>query len=108
MTNEIDNVVLEKAAATRRLLGAIPYFRVAIADAAKKGKVELGILATLPDGSGNIEVRFAAEEFFNDLALLVDAPPQTEEDNTNVLAVKFLQTHNLRGCLSEYHTTVMA
>lgn len=68
-----------------RLLVAIPFFRNAIASAQKKldngGKVQLGILATNADGSGNIECRFDCEEFFADIEALVNAPAQTNEDD---------------------------
>lgn len=82
-----------------RLLLAIPYFRNAIASAKAKcdagGKVQLGVLATNADGSGNIEVRFDCEEFFSDIEELISAPEPTEEDNTKVEAFKFLSKHGL-------------
>lgn len=85
----------EVDAAKERLLAALPYFRKAVSDAKKKGAVQLGVLATNPDGSGNIEVRFEASEFFDDLATVLGAPPQTEEDDMKAKALAFLQRHGL-------------
>jgi len=82
--------------ATRDLLSALPYFRKAVADVrAKGGKVQLGVLSTNADGSGKIEMRFDADEFFDDLALILNAPPQTEKDDMAARALKFFQTHRL-------------
>jgi hypothetical protein len=84
-----------------RLLVAVPFFRNAIATAQKKlsegGRVQLGILATNADGSGNVEMRFDCEEFFADIEELVNAPAQTTEDDVRVAAEKFLQEHGLKS-----------
>lgn len=67
------------------LLTVIPYIRHAIALANSKGTARLGILCQFPDGSGKIEARFDAY-FMENVALVIGAPDQTEEDTLNAEA----------------------
>lgn len=75
---------------------ALPYFRSAINAIRAEGKtVKMGILAVNPDGSGKIEMQFDCDEFFADIATLVDLPDETTEDVMNYQAQKFLAEHGL-------------
>jgi hypothetical protein len=42
-------------------------------------------------------MQFECEEFFEDLALVLDAPPQTEENNAEAEALAFLQKHGIKN-----------
>ena len=86
-----------KEQAIEKLRDALPYFRKAVADAKKQGNVQLGVMATNPDGSGQVLMRFDSEDFFEDLALVLDLGPQTEEDDRKASALAFLQNHNIAG-----------
>lgn len=86
-----------KEQAIEKLRGALPYFRKAVVDAKKQGNVQLGVMATNPDGSGQVLMRFDSEDFFDDLALVLGVGPQTEEDDTKASALAFLQNHNIVG-----------
>ena len=77
------------------LLGALPYFRHAVSEAKKLGPVQLGIIAVLPDGTKKLEISFDCEEFFKDLAIVLGAGPQTEEETVKADALKFVQIHNI-------------
>lgn len=85
-----------KAEAKERLLEALPHLRFAASEAQLEGTVQLGILAVKEDGTGNIKARFDAAGFFEDLALVIDAPPQTEDDIIDAKAVKLLQQLGLK------------
>lgn len=74
-----------------KLLAALPHLRYAMKEAAQKGRPQVGILAATEDGGGQVVARFEAPEFFDDLAVLIDAPPQTEEDDMEARAVKLVQ-----------------
>jgi len=76
------------AKARKKMLKAIPFMRHAVKDAAKKGAVYFGILAVNSDETGQVVARFEASEFFDDLAALIDAPDQTEEDDLAALALR--------------------
>ena len=71
--------------AKANILTILPYIRYAVSEAKKNGTPKLGILCEFPDGRGKIEASFDVE-FLNDLAILVDAPAQTEEDNLTAAA----------------------
>ena len=86
-----------KEQAIETLRAALPYFRKAVADAKKQGIVQLGVMATNPDGSGQVVMRFDSEDFFEDLALVLDAGPQTDEDNKKAGALAFLQRLSIAG-----------
>lgn len=86
-----------------RLLRLIPYLRYGVQKTAEMGKVELGFLATKPDGSGTVMMRLAADKFVEDLAAALDAPPQTEEDDAMAAAAMFLDHHGIRGGSGEVH-----
>ena len=81
--------------AKNRIIEGLKYFRHMLSEAKKKGKVEFGIIAVNEDGSGNIEARFDCEEFFNDIAIAVNAPKQTEKDDLQAKAARFLQIHGI-------------
>jgi hypothetical protein len=81
----------EQEEARNRLLQAMPHFRFAMKEAAKKGAPHVGILSVQPDGSGGIEAKFAAPDFFNDLALVLGAPPQSKEDDMMAGATRLVQ-----------------
>lgn len=86
----------KKQEATERLLQALPYFRHAVSEAQAEGKVQFGILCIKSDGSGSIKAQFDASDFFEDIALILDAPPQTEDDTLNVKADQILQQLGLK------------
>ena len=80
----------EKDAARNRLLTVLPHIRFAAENAAKTGKVELGILSTDSKGSGRVVARFEFADFLSDLALALDAPPSTEHEREQAKANAFL------------------
>ena len=96
MENKLENTEKTVEQARDSLTRALPYFRHAVEEARKKGIVKLGILSENPDGSGKLEMKFDCDEFFEDLALVLGAPPQTEEDSINAKAMAFMQQHGLR------------
>src|SRR5271154_1840659 len=85
-----------KETAKAKMLVAIPYMRHAIAKAAKDGRAYVGILSVNPEGGGRVVAQFDAPEFFDELALLLDAPPQTYEDDLDAEAVALLDEFGLR------------
>lgn len=85
-----------KEEAIKKMLTALPYMRHAMAEAAKNGSPHIGILSVKPDGSGRVEAKFEAPEFFKDLAVILDAPAQTEEDNLNAGALSILDRFGIR------------
>lgn len=83
--------------AKERLLLALPYLRNAVAQAKQKtGRAQIAVLATNPNGSGNLIARFEADEFFADLEAVLGAAAQTEEDDLKAEALQFLQLHGLK------------
>ena len=80
-----------KADATVRLLEIIPHLRFAIQDANLTGMAKLGVISVKPDQTGRIVAQFEAD-FIEDLALVLDVPPQSDEDNADAAALKFV-TH---------------
>ena len=64
------------------LTTALPYFRRAVAEAAKKGLAQLAVVTSFPDGSGQIGMRFDCEEFFEDIETVLGAPPETTPRQT--------------------------
>lgn len=87
--------------AKERLLVAIPYFRNAVnsakANAGAGGKVQMGILAVKPDGSGKIEMQFDCEEFFKDIEEVLGSPEHTIEKDMEVEAFKFMNQHGIKS-----------
>jgi hypothetical protein len=75
-----------------KFLTALPHFRFAMKEASRKGKAKIGVLSITEDGGGKVIASFEAEEFFDDLAILLDAPPQTKEDDLEAAAVKLVQS----------------
>jgi len=90
------NSTHERDRAIDKMLIALPYMRHAVKDAAGTGKVHIGILSVKEDGSGRVVAKFEAPEFFEDLALILDAPKQTEEDDLRASAVALLDNFGLR------------
>ena len=74
--------------ARQKMLKAITFMRHAAKEASKKGVVYIGILAVNPDETGQVVARFEAPGFFDDLAALIDAPDQTEDDDLGALALR--------------------
>lgn len=68
-----------------KLLLALPYFRNAMkkatAEAPPGSTIGVGILHYTRSGSGKIVAKFEAPEFFEDIAMLIDAPAYTEADD---------------------------
>lgn len=79
-----------KETAKERLLTVIKHLRFAMKEAEAGGKVQLGILSVLPDSSGKITARFDAKDFIEDVALVIGAPPYTENDEMEAKATKLL------------------
>lgn len=77
--------------AKTRLLAALPHLRFAMAEAAKNGRAQVGILCLKPDRTGQIVAQFDAPDFFNDLAEVLGAPPQSEDDNIEAVAERIAQ-----------------
>lgn len=82
-----------------KLQSLMPYLLVATedakAEAGEGGEVRFGILLKRTDGSGKVLASFRAEEFAEDLARLLDAPPLTDEARADVRATGFLQKFGL-------------
>lgn len=86
--------------ALERMKLAVPHFRAAVARAATEepnARPKLGILASQPDGSGRVICSFECDEFFEDLALLVDAPELTDDDILRSKALAFLGRFGING-----------
>lgn len=76
------------------LLTVLRHLRFAVEEAQKNGAVKLGILSVRSDGGGKIECRFDSD-FLDDLALVIDAQPMTEQDRMDARAAKFKSLHGL-------------
>ena len=78
----------------KKMLLALPHLRFAAeeakSEAGEGGKVLIGILVTKADGTGKVLATFAAAEFVEDLAALLDAPALTDEDRADARASQFL------------------
>ena len=86
----------EKQDVINDLLIAVPYIRRAINVVKEEGKtVKLGILAVNEDGSGRIEIQFDCDEFFADIAALIDLPDENEDNVAEYAAMKFMSQHGL-------------
>ena len=79
------------------LMAALPHFRYAVAEAQKNGQVMLGILCERSDGSRKLEMSFDCAEFFDDLALVLGAAPQSAQDDLQASATQFAHQHNIRS-----------
>jgi hypothetical protein len=88
---------MSKEAAKVKLLEILPHLRYSVAQAAKEGTAKLGILSEDEFGGGKIVSQFRAEEFLNDLAELLEAPPQNAEDDNSAAALQFFHKHNLEN-----------
>jgi hypothetical protein len=85
--------------AKETLVSALPYFRKAVADARtsdSEGTVKMAIVHKYADGTGKVGMTFDCDEFFDDLALVLGAGPQTEEDDLKAEARKFVQKFGLK------------
>jgi hypothetical protein len=85
-----------KEEARKKILSIMAHLRHAGERAKEEGELHLGILAIKPGGGGRVVVQVAASEFMDDLALALDAPPDTEEEKLDAQAVAFLDQHGLR------------
>lgn len=79
----------------QRLRKALPYLRNAVAEASASGVAQLAVVSTKPDGSGKLVCKFECVEFMADLAAVVGAGPQTEDDDARAEARKFLQRNGI-------------
>lgn len=84
-----------------KLRQALPHFRHAIKTASEEvgdsGTVMFGILTKKHDGSGRIIADFRANEFFDDIAELLDLPIEnSEEEDLDAQAVEMLYKAGLR------------
>ena len=85
----------------QRLREALPYLRNAVAEASASGVAQLAVVSTKPDGSGNLVCKFECVEFMADLAAVVGAGPQTEDDDARAEARKFLQRNGIASTWQE-------
>ena len=87
-----------KHQAKARLLDAISFLRFAVKDAQGGGqRADFGILSVDPvSGGGRVIAHFDAVGIMADLALVIDAPPQTEADDLEAAAHQFIDTRGLR------------
>jgi hypothetical protein len=74
----------------------LKHLRYAIAQAAKEGQPGMAVVANKPDGGGRIITTFDTE-LVDDLAILLDMPAQTEEDNREVATVALGQRIKASG-----------
>jgi hypothetical protein len=84
-----------KDQAVQDLRSILHHLQLAAEDARAQGTVGLAIIATQPDGSGQITCRLAAPEFLADLALALDAEPPTADQILDAKARQFLDKHGL-------------
>lgn len=78
---------------------AIPHLRFGVEEAKKEtenGEALFGILV-VNDNKGRVVFTFKAEEFVEDLARLVDAPPMTDEDRQNAKVAQFLSRFGIKS-----------
>lgn len=83
-----------KETAAKDLRVALPYLRFAIKKASENGTAKLGILCEKEDGSGKVECKFDTS-ILDAVALVIDLPPQTDEDDNAARARAFLDQHGL-------------
>lgn len=76
------------------LLSVIPYIRYAINEAKENGKPILGIFCEFNYDAGKIVARFDTD-FIEDIALIISAPKQTDEDNIKAKARQFTDQFSL-------------
>jgi hypothetical protein len=91
---------MSKEEAKSRLLEWLPYIRNAAAEAKKNGEAMMGILCVYPDKSGKIEAQFEADALLSDIAEVIDAPPQTTEDDIKAEAKKFIDVFGIESHLT--------
>jgi phosphoglycolate phosphatase-like HAD superfamily hydrolase len=81
----------EKERAIERLLDSLPVFRHAVREAKEDGQYKLGILSAKPDGTGKVILTLDVSQFFEDIALAIDAPDMSaEDDKMEAAAAKIL------------------
>ena len=77
----------------------IPHLRFGIEEAKKEDKgtneVLFGVLIVKPNQNGRIVFTFKADDFVEDLAELVGAPPMTDEARMDARAAAFLSRFGL-------------
>lgn len=86
---------IEIEEARQRVLQVFPHIRYAIGQAKHDGVVKLGVLCEDERKGKRLECSFEAEQFFNDLSLLLDIPAQTEKDNIEAKAMRFKKKYGL-------------
>jgi hypothetical protein len=79
----------QKEAAKEKLRGALKYFRLAMKGAEAIGKPMLYLTGERPDKSGQRIMSLPCDEFFADLELVIDAVPDTMEDQTDAKVAQF-------------------
>jgi hypothetical protein len=81
----------------QKMRSVMKHFNLAINDAiAEGGTPTLSINSENEDGSGKRIMSFNCVEFFADLAILVDAEPDTEEDKIEAKAQAFVSKFKLK------------
>ena len=85
----------EKEEIKAKIRSVMKHFRLALKDAEEYGVPMLILAAQKPDGSGKRVLSLPVNEFFADLAILVDAEPDTIEDEMDAKARSFMQKHGL-------------
>jgi hypothetical protein len=76
-----------------KMLTALPHMRFAIEEALQanpNANIQIGILAKNADGTGKVVATFAASEFIEDLAALLEAGPLTDDDRADARAMKII------------------
>lgn len=86
-----------------RMRAALPHFRHAVEMArqdvsAEGGSVNLGVMCTWPDGRGRVFVRFEADSFFDDIAVILGLPTEsTPEEDLEARAASFVDMLRANG-----------
>jgi hypothetical protein len=78
-----------------RLLEIVKYLRLAERDGASYGALKLGVLAVKPGGGGQIICELDMGPFVSDLATVIDAPVETEDDVMDAKARQLLDRFGL-------------
>lgn len=80
-----------------RLMAVIKHLRFAASCAAEgDNRVQLGILSVKPDGAGRVVCQMDVKEFIEDIATVIGAGPQTQEDIEEAKAEQLLSRLGLR------------
>jgi len=85
----------EKEEIKAKIRSVMKHFRLALKEAEQHGTPMLLLAGQKPDGSGQRVMSLPVGEFFADLAILVDAEPDSMEDEMRAKAAHFMQKHGL-------------